>query len=506
MASNNNQRDRSTGTATSRLTQARAAQRQRTKARLALSGPSGAGKTWTALCIAAILAPDGPVILVDTEPGDGSQGAAELYADDFTFDTIQWEPPYDPRDLALTLDELGRATAANGRWPDADGYAVIIIDSASHFWRGEGGTLDIADGRYGGWKSATPVQDHLVNRILRSPAHVIVCTRAKQAYALSVDTNGKQNVTKLGLEPIQRADLEYEFQVVAMIDTDHRIDIGKTRCRDLAGESFRANDQDRFARIYDRWLEGGFNTMRQRDVDTLVMSFDVVTDDEDRAQKKRDFAKVFGSPRFLDAEAGPDVWAWMTANLRVAPHAFAAGAEDPTRCSVCRSPLDALWHRGAADPPAAPDVAEAPPDAVAAHQGPPGDDPVTEAAAFIEANGGELPPQRPVEDVNLPEPDAEPDLDDQVEEAIEAAMTAEDQPVTAEAHASIDEVVEHEPRAAEQAAAPMTQATREQVEAHVAAMSIRDVTAELSAQGLAHSGTAVKLRKRLVDFLAEGTF
>lgn len=496
----------STGTATSRLNQARAGRRVATKARLALSGPSGAGKTWTALSIAEIIAPDGPVIVIDTEPGDGSQGAAELYADDFTFDTIQWEPPYDPRDLALTLDELGRTTAAEGHWPGAEGYAVIITDSASHFWRGEGGTLDIADGRFTGWKTATSTQDHLVNRILRSPAHVIVCTRAKQAYAQSVDGNGKQIVTKLGLEPIQRADLEYEFQVVAMIDTDHRIDIGKTRCRDLAGEAFRANDQGRFALIYKTWLDAGFNTMRQRDVDTLVASFDVITDDEDRVKAKNAFGKAFGAPRFLDVDAGPQVWAWMSENIPVSPHPFAVDAEGGDRCTVCRAPQAAVWHRA----PAIKEAAVAAPRAAVPAVDEPGDVSAPEPAPEPQAATEDVSVEQPVTaaahasiDEVIEEP-SEPDLDDQVEEAIEAAMSSDVEQFGNPAAEA--DTVEHEPRAAEQAAAPMTRANREQLEAAVAAMPIVDVTAELVAHNLSRNGTAAKLRKRLVDYLDDGTF
>ena len=143
----------STGTASSRLALRRPAIRKAALARLALSGASGSGKTWTALGIATRLTaghPDAVILVIDTEPGDGRQGAAGLYADRFRFDTIEWHPPYDPRDLALTIREA---------YPVLPEHSVVIIDSASHFWRGEGGILDIAGGRFAGWKTATPIQD-----------------------------------------------------------------------------------------------------------------------------------------------------------------------------------------------------------------------------------------------------------------------------------------------------------------------------------------------------------
>lgn len=244
-----------TGTASSRAGELRQAVRRQTFGRMALSGPSGAGKTWTALSMAEVLAPDGPVVLVDTE-----FDSAELYADRFAFQVITWAPPYDPRDLAITVRELATGACSGG---------VLIIDSASHFWRGPGGTLDIADGRFGGWKTATPAQDDLVEAILRAPCHVIACTRAKQTYQVETADGGKQEVKKLGLAPIQRDDLEYEFTVVAMIDMEHRIDVGKTRCPDLAGKSYSANHQADLAEAFAEWLQGGEPLARQGDLDAI---------------------------------------------------------------------------------------------------------------------------------------------------------------------------------------------------------------------------------------------
>src|SRR5690625_5934144 len=59
----------------------RASKAQR-KARIGLVGPSGAGKTYTALTIAEGLG--GRITLIDTE-----NRSASLYADRFTFDTLQ---------------------------------------------------------------------------------------------------------------------------------------------------------------------------------------------------------------------------------------------------------------------------------------------------------------------------------------------------------------------------------------------------------------------------------
>lgn len=366
-----------TGTATSRARQVRRAIRRQTRARLALSGPSGAGKTWTALSLAAIIAPGKPVVVIDTEPGDGSQGAAELYADQFDFDTIQWDPPYDPRDLTATIRELGREYAEG----------VGIIDSASHFWRGEGGTLDIADGRFGGWKSATPAQDQMVDAILRSSMHWIVCTRAKQAYEVNETvSNGqkKQTVQKLGLAPIQRDDLEYEFQVVAMIDTEHRIDIGKTRAAPLAGLSFQANDQGRFGEIYHEWLQGGAELPRQVELDALLQAIKQVPDAK-KVGLKQGLREQFGPMTSLTIDQMPGVWNAVRATLEIDPHPFRGqqAGDGVEICEHCSCLVLAGWHDDSApEPAAAAPAAPAEPD-------PGADTPEDPPEAPQEPSGGE---------------------------------------------------------------------------------------------------------------------
>lgn len=332
-------RQGTTGTARSRARQVRPAVRKVTKARLALSGASGSGKTFTALSIAQVLAPDGLHTVVDTEPGDGEQGAAELYADLFDFHTIEWDPPFDPRDLALTIRELGRPdpSRATPGVPD-----VVIVDSASHFWRGDGGTLDIAGGRFSGWKEATPAQNDLVEAILRAPFHVIVCTRAKQGYAVEEGDGGKQKVTKLGMEPIQRDDLEYEFQVAAYIDQQHKIELSKTRCHALAGRSFPANRQGEFAQIYRDWLDSGANLLRVADVAALRQAVKNHPDAEARQRVGAAFKEAFGLAEQIEAGKLEDCWAFLRESLGVPDHAFVAG-EDGT-CTRCGVLGRALWH------------------------------------------------------------------------------------------------------------------------------------------------------------------
>lgn len=198
--------------------------------RMAIVGPTGSGKTFTALMMALQMAesPD-RVLFVDTE--DGSAG---LYAVDFEdadqVAHLEWEPPYDPRDLYQNVQAM------------QDDYDVIVIDSLTHFWNDEGGTMDIVDNakdkyggnKFAGWKEGTPAQRQLVKAVKRTSAHIIVTMQAQMAY--SVDESGKP--TKVGLAPIQRAGFEYQLDVIGDIDLGHSLFISKSRFNELADRRY----------------------------------------------------------------------------------------------------------------------------------------------------------------------------------------------------------------------------------------------------------------------------
>jgi hypothetical protein len=282
------------------------------------------------LSIAEELAEGGEIAVIDTEVE-----SAETYADRFRFKHLVWDPPFDPRDLSATVRELGRGD-----------YGVVVIDSASHFWRGAGGTLDIADGRFGGWKTATPAQDDLVNAILGAKCHMILCIRAKMAYEVEQGDDGKQKVTKLGLAPIQRDDLEYELQVVGTVTMEHRIDIGKTRCPDLAGASFHPNHEKDLARIYGAWLKGGEPIARQIDVDQLVADMNGILDEEIRKATKLAFVQKFGRPDQLRESQLDDARAWVREQI-------SAGQRGGDGASPTDAPLDSDEPRASDEPPPA---------------------------------------------------------------------------------------------------------------------------------------------------------
>jgi hypothetical protein len=250
-------------TTQSRFGLARDASKSQLKARVAIDGPTGAGKTWTALVWAfALCEPGDKPCVIDTE-----HGSAEWYSPDFPpYRTITWAPPYNPLELAATIKDAERA------------HSVVVIDSVSHFWEGEGGTLDIVDAAaqrsnnnsYAGWKVGTPALRHLVDTILQADAHVIATMRSKMEYVLETNAKGQQVPKKVGMAPIMRQGVEYEFTLIADMDLEHRFIVTKSRCSrvaDLVAEPHRAGD---VAQQFRAWLDEGSAPISEADAQRLA--------------------------------------------------------------------------------------------------------------------------------------------------------------------------------------------------------------------------------------------
>ena len=223
------------------------ATKEKAKLRLALGGVSGSGKTFTALRIATAIG--GRIAVIDSE-----HGSASKYADQFSFDTENITD-YSPENYMRLIDG-----AVKG------GYNVLVIDSLSHAWSGANGTLDQVEkwssrnpkgDSFRAWgQVGTPLQNKFIDHILAAPIHIIGCVRVKQEYAMVDGDRGKKVVQKLGLAPVQRDGLEYEFDVYGMLDEDNRISFPKTRCPGLFGKIIEKPGED-VANILMSWLSTG---------------------------------------------------------------------------------------------------------------------------------------------------------------------------------------------------------------------------------------------------------
>jgi len=219
------------------------------RARLGLTGPAGAGKTYTALQWATVLADGAPIAVIDTE-----RGSARIYSDRFDFDVMEIAPPYNP-------DRASEAIVA----AEENGYAVVVVDSLTHFWQGEGGTLDIKDNAakrlggndYAGWSAATPVLRHLIDTMLGSPLHLVATMRSKMEYVQEKDSRGKTTVRAVGMAPVMREGVAYEFTLVGDLDLEHRLVVAKSRCDELADAVLLPGRSKEAAEMFKSWLEDG---------------------------------------------------------------------------------------------------------------------------------------------------------------------------------------------------------------------------------------------------------
>jgi hypothetical protein len=198
------------------------AAREAVKARIALAGPTGSGKTYTALMLATHLADR--VAGIDTERGRMKEHQRRFKFDHFAPDR------FDPRDLTKLLAQAGAA-----------GYGAVVIDSWSHYWMGSGGALEFVDANTkpggskfsSGWSEFRPIENQMLDALLAYPGHVIVTMRVKTAYVIEQQANGKQKPVKVGLKPEQREGAEYEFSIVGEMSRDHVLTITKSTCEDL---------------------------------------------------------------------------------------------------------------------------------------------------------------------------------------------------------------------------------------------------------------------------------
>lgn len=223
------------------------ATRQATRLRIGLESPSGAGKTWTALKLATELAAHdgGRVALIDSERGSASKYSGGR--------------PYD-FDICVLDDRAPEAYIAAMRTAAAAQYPVIVVDSASHEWKGVLALVDSAASRmqgntWAGWSRGRPAHDAFVDEMLSVRAHVIATFRSKQETEQYKEGNATK-VRKLGLAPVTADDMDYEFDVWGSISHDeHTVIVAKSRIDTIpVGSEWPGGDG--LVEAYLAWVDG----------------------------------------------------------------------------------------------------------------------------------------------------------------------------------------------------------------------------------------------------------
>jgi hypothetical protein len=193
------------------------AHRRQAVMKMGLQGPSGSGKTYSSLLLAKGLVGDwGKIVVIDSE-----NHSADLYAHLGNYSVVNIVPPFSASRYIQAIELC-----------EAAGMEVIIIDSISHEWDGQGGILDVHSNMMGNsfanWAKVTPLHNAFVNKMLQSPAHIIATIRSKQDYVLS-ERNGKMVPEKVGLKGVTRDGMDYEFTIVLDIDVKHNAIASKDR-------------------------------------------------------------------------------------------------------------------------------------------------------------------------------------------------------------------------------------------------------------------------------------
>jgi hypothetical protein len=193
----------------------RPAKREQIPLLLGVAGGTGSGKTYSALLLARGLANGQPFAIIDTE-----NGRAKHYADLFPeMRHAEIHAPFRPqRYLAAIV-------------AGAKDYPVVVVDSMSHEWAGDGGCLDWHDEIQGGdakknlmaWIEPKREHKRMVTQLLQVDAHVILCFRAEPKVEVGKDGKiiPKPSLTGLdGWIPISEKMLPYELTASFLLMAD----------------------------------------------------------------------------------------------------------------------------------------------------------------------------------------------------------------------------------------------------------------------------------------------
>lgn len=187
----------------------RQAKRGGSKAIIGIAGISGSGKTYTALKIARGMVKDPSKIgFLDTENKRGS-----LYADilDGPFMIADLYPPFSP----------SRFSAAIKEFQDA-GVEVLVIDSISHEFEGEGSVEDIANAplaagkKMANWVGAKREHKSFMNTLLQCNMNIIACLRARE----KTDFKDPTKPISLGIQPIQEKNFMFEMTTSLLMENE----------------------------------------------------------------------------------------------------------------------------------------------------------------------------------------------------------------------------------------------------------------------------------------------
>jgi hypothetical protein len=197
----------------------RPAKREQIPLLLGVAGGTGSGKTYSALLLARGISGGEPFAIIDTE-----NGRAKHYADLFPeMRHAEIHAPFRPEKYADAIVQ------------GAKDHPVVVVDSMSHEWAGDGGCLDWHDDLMGGnqaknfsaWIEPKKAHKRMLTQLLQLNAHVILCFRAEPKVEAKKNERGqweyvpKPSLTGLdGWIPISEKMLPYELTASFLLMAD----------------------------------------------------------------------------------------------------------------------------------------------------------------------------------------------------------------------------------------------------------------------------------------------
>jgi hypothetical protein len=106
------------------------------------------------------------------------------------------------------------------------------------------------------WKTVTPVHNRLIDTIISAPLHVIATLRTKTEWVIEENDRGKKVPRKVGLAPVMRDGIEYEFDLCGDMDIENSFSVTKSRCPALSGQVIQKPGAA-MARTLAAWLDAG---------------------------------------------------------------------------------------------------------------------------------------------------------------------------------------------------------------------------------------------------------
>lgn len=237
------------------------AKREKQKALIGITGPSGSGKTIGAILLAYGMMKEAhpkleeeklwqKIGIADTEHRRARTYEGQIFGNVKVgqFFHIDFKAPYTTERYTSAIQALIKA-----------GCEVVITDSLSHQWQGEGGVVEthgqMSGNSFQNWGKLAVESTKLVKSLTSAAVHMITTLRVKTDYTM-VQEDGKTKPIKVGMKPVQKDDMEYEFDTVFSVGMDHETSISKDTSNLFEG-SF-VLDETVGSKIY-RYLELGID-------------------------------------------------------------------------------------------------------------------------------------------------------------------------------------------------------------------------------------------------------